>query len=189
MAFNSDISAKFRRGNLDSLYDAFYRPLMMYAAKCLTDKFSFLAEDCVQDAIMQAYRTRDSFYSDPELRSYLYKTVHGKAVDILRKDNSKEKYTLSLSLATSDGIITDIVENESMNRLFKVLQQLPQADRDLFFDYCNGLKTSEIAVKLGLSESAVKQRKAKMISKIQEKMGPDLIIVVAMLSSLAKFPN
>ena len=45
MERDSNLADKFRRGNLDGLYDEMYRPLLLYATKCLTDRFSFLAED------------------------------------------------------------------------------------------------------------------------------------------------
>lgn len=183
MGLKNEIAEKFRRGSLDNLYDEMYRPLLLYATKCLSDRFSFLAEDCVQDAILHAYRTRDSFESVQELRSYLYAAVHGKAVDILRKNSSKERYVLSIG-KRSDEIMTGIIENEAMDRLFRAVKTLSEQDRDLFFNYCDGMKTSEIAARLGITESAVKQRKATMISRLRKEIDDTILLALALLSSL-----
>lgn len=180
MERDSNLADKFRKGNLDGLYDEMYRPLLLYATKCLTDRFSFLAEDCVQDAILRAFRLRDSFGTVPELRSYLYTAVHGKAVDILRKGSSKEKYVQTVGRQSED-ILSGIIENEAMERLFQAVKKLSEQDRDLFFDYFDGMKTSEIALKLGISEGAVKQRKSTMISRLQKEMDDKALVAMVML--------
>jgi len=182
MGSGNHIVESFRKGNLDVLYDELYRPLLMYAAKCLTESFSFLAEDCVQEAIIRAFRSYGSFYSDNELRSYLYSVVHGKAVDIIRKNSSYKKY-LSSAQTESDEILTDIIEHESMNSLFKALSKMTDADQELFFNIFEGLKTSEIAAKMGISESAVKQRKSKLISKLRKEIDDKTPLAIVLLST------
>ena len=183
MRHRSFIAEHFRRGSLDVLYDEMYRPLLLYASRCLTDQFAFLAEDCVQDAILRAYRMRESFTADPELRSYLYRAVHGKAIDILRKNRAKEHYLSSRQESEYD-VMADIVESEAMNRLFRAVAALPERDRELFFNYRDGLKTSEIAARMGLSESTIKQRKAKMIAILQQSIGDETLLIL-LLAKLA----
>lgn len=185
---NDYIVEKFRKGNLDVLYDELYKALLLYASRCLTERFAFLAEDCVQDAILRAYKSHGSFQSDSELRSYLYAAVHGKAVDIIRKSNSHERYVISTEQQTEE-MLTDIVEHESMDRLFRAVKKLTASDRELFFDYRDGLKTSEIAAKLGITESAVKQRKAKMISKLQKELDDSALLAITLLTAFPYLPS
>ena len=86
-------------------------------------------------------------------------------------------------------MLTDIVEHESMDRLFRAVKKLTASDRELFFDYRDGLKTSEIAAKLGITESAVKQRKAKMISKLQKELDDSALLAIALLTAFPYLPS
>ena len=54
------IYESFMRGNLRPLYDYVFPSLLRYAKKLTGEQLSYLAKDCVQDAIFQCYMRRDS---------------------------------------------------------------------------------------------------------------------------------
>lgn len=176
---NSKILIDFCKGNLKSLYSSMYRPLMLYASRCLTVNFSFLAEDCVQDAIYKAYQSRHSFKTFGSLRSYLYTAVHNRSIDILRRSSAQERYLVDHTIF-SDDVFTDIIEQETMNRLFEAVDNLEEKDRTLFFLYWEGHKTAEIAQMLDLAEITVKQRKARMVARLQKLISENGVMVLAM---------
>ena len=53
----------FKKGQLELFYRRIYPGLLLYAVKNAGDRHDFLAEDCVQNAIFNAWKRRDSFDS------------------------------------------------------------------------------------------------------------------------------
>jgi len=173
------ILEEFKKGELLGLYSSMYRPLLSFASKCLTDKLAFLAEDCTQEAIYKAYLSKEDFKTLPSLRSFLYTTVHNKAIDLIRKNTSRENYLMSRTDRHED-LSDKIIEQETMRILFELVDTLSEKDKELFFFYSNGMTTSEIALKLNLSESAVKKRKAKMIQTLRNNISDEKSLTLAL---------
>lgn len=57
--------------------------ILAYAARMLGDKTS--AEDVVQDALVNVYRTIDSFEGQCSIKSWLYRAVRNRAIDEIRR--------------------------------------------------------------------------------------------------------
>ena len=180
MTASYQILCSFCNGELKPLYDHIYRPLLLHASKCLTDRFAFLAEDCVQDSIFQAYKKRYSFNTLAALKTYLYTSVRNKSIDIIRNSNAQERYLSTYP--TSENIFLDILERETMDRLFKAVDKLPDKDKELFLLFWNGHKTKEIALRLGLAESTIKVRKAKMIAKLKKAISDETVLIIMMMA-------
>lgn len=53
----------FSEGNLRPLYDHVFPSLLRYARKLTGEQLSYLAKDCVQDAIFQCYMHRRGYAS------------------------------------------------------------------------------------------------------------------------------
>ena len=75
----------FKKGQLELFYRRIYPGLLLYAVKNAGDRHDFLAEDCVQNAIFNAWKRRDSFDSIYTLKSFLYSCVQNGALNYLNK--------------------------------------------------------------------------------------------------------
>ena len=64
-----EILADFKKGKLESFYQQVYGKLLLYASRQLGQHYSFLAEDCVQDAVCKAYQSY--FSSLPRIASFI----------------------------------------------------------------------------------------------------------------------
>ena len=53
METKEQIFQEFKQGKIDQFYKIIYPQLLLYAVRHLGDNYSFLAEDCVQDAVYQ----------------------------------------------------------------------------------------------------------------------------------------
>ena len=162
-----------RSGRFDLLYAKLYRPLLVYADQCLTSKFEFLSEDCVQDAILKAYERRFRFESDKALRAFLYTAVHNNAIDILRKSKARDRYVAFTNdtYEDSDNILQ---EKDSIRQLFNAVKNLSAKLQEVFYGYLDEKTTREIAKDTGLSVSAVKKRRTQMINELKEYMEDDV---------------
>ena len=160
----------FCSGTMEDVYADIYPALMLYATRFLGHDYAFLAEDCVQDSIYKTYLNRKQIASASQLKSYLYTSVRNKAISILRKGSSKKNFLKIADISEAD-ITTELIEQETMRMLFTAIDNLPESYKaivEMSFD--EGLKNAEIAKRLGISESAVKKRKARMLDNLRNSM-------------------
>ena len=145
-----------------------------FAARYLTDNYAMMAEDCVQDAIVNAYQKRHTFNSPIQMKAFLYTCVRNACISILRKIDSQQNYLSEQETEYEWEISAAIIEQETLDRLHAAISELPEKYRQIFdLDYEQGLKHAEIANLLGISIDGVTKRKAKMISLLREKFKDD----------------
>jgi RNA polymerase sigma-70 factor (ECF subfamily) len=169
MSSENKIFEDFARSRVDSFYENVYPGLLLYAIRWLGNEHSFLAEDCVQNAVLNAWKRRNDFASTAAIKSYLYTCIKNNIIDIQRKHSAKEKYTASLDddIAFSNSII----DQETINMLCKTIDSLPEKYKVVLeMSFIDGLKNLEIARELGVSDSSVEKRKAKALELVREKL-------------------
>lgn len=174
MNINEQILQDFKAGQIDSLYTTEFSSLKAFAARYLTDNYAMMAEDCVQDAIVNAYQKRHTFNSPIQMKAFLYTCVRNACISILRKIDSQQNYLSEQETEYEWEISAAIIEQETLDRLHAAISELPEKYRQIFdLDYEQGLKHAEIANLLGISIDGVTKRKAKMISLLREKFKDD----------------
>ena len=174
MNINEQILQDFKAGQIDSLYTTEFSSLKAFAARYLTDTYAMMAEDCVQDAIVNAYQKRHTFNSPIQMKAFLYTCVRNACISILRKIDSQQNYLSEQETEYEWEISAAIIEQETLDRLHAAISELPEKYRQIFdLDYEQGLKHAEIANLLGISIDGVTKRKAKMISLLREKFKDD----------------
>jgi len=191
MSPENKIFEDFCKSKVDSFYENIYPGLLLYAIRWLGKEHSFLAEDCVQNAVFNAWERRNNFSSASALKSYLYTCIKNNIIDIHRKANSGKKYTSSLD----DQLVfsNSIIEQETLNILFKAIATLPDKYRNVLeMCFIKGLKIKEIADALNLSESTIEKRKAKSLDLLREKLteiyGDNIYVTILMLALLSTHP-
>lgn len=170
MAREEKVYTDFKKGLIDTLYAELYAPLMNYAARFLTNDYSMMAEDCVQEAIIKAYQTRDTFTSSYQLKSYLFTCIHNNCVSVLRKASSRQNYVLMPKEEIEQEFSASMIEQETIDLLHAAIRELPEKYQQLFeLNYEQGLKNEEVARLLEISINGFNKRKAKMISLLRDK--------------------
>lgn len=174
MNINEQIFQDFKAGRIDSLYIQEFPSLKAFAARYLTDNYAMMAEDCVQDAIVNTYQARHSFTSPLQMKAFLYTCIRNACVSILRKVDSQHNYLSEQEEEYELEISATIIEQETLDRLHAAIGELPEKYRQIFnLDYEQGLRHAEIARLLGITIDGVTKRKAKMISLLREKFKGD----------------
>jgi len=164
MLTNEAIFKKFVSGDVKPLYEYVYPSLLLYAADHLTPNYSFLSEDCVQDAIMAAYKRRKAIYSFTSLKAFLYTCISNSAIGILRKHKSYSNFISdTITRHTNPDLSTEIYEQEVQRHIFNAIDSLPEQYRETFeLSFEKGMSNAEVAAKLGISISSVKKRKTSI---------------------------
>lgn len=160
----------FQSGTMQALYESMYPSLMSYAMKLLGYDYSFLAEDCTQDAIYKTYLNKGLISNTKQLKAYLYTAVRNKAISILRKGSSRRTFLKTVDTSEQD-ITIGLIEQETQRMLFAAIDNLPESYRAIVeMSFEEGLKNAEIAKRIGITESAVKKRKYKMLENLRQQL-------------------
>ena len=110
------------------------------------------AEDAVSNAILQAYRKRDSLRNDDALKSWLLRITANCCYDLVRKDKRERGYAEGMQPGVQ---MFDYQENT----LFDMLTRLPLSLMQVLnLYYYENYSTAEIADILGLSCATVRMR-------------------------------
>ena len=148
------------RGEEDAykeLFVKFYFSLNSFARKHLEVKE--MAEDVVQDTLYEFWVKKIQFATYLELKTYLYRTVRNKCLNILKHKQVKEKYIVELSQKEEyDFFLNQILEEEVYTLLKEAIDSLP------------GQINEEIAKILSISVDAVKALKKRGKKILQEKL-------------------
>lgn len=153
----------FKEGRIHHFYTLMYPGLLRYAATILGDTLAFMAEDCVQDAVIGTYAVRQRFGNERHWRSYLISSVHNRAIMILRHHDVESAFR---EMRGNDGddiekdVSHELIRQETLDSLYAAIDSLPEIYRKVFdLSFEHGLKNPEIARLLDVAEITVKKRK------------------------------
>jgi RNA polymerase sigma-70 factor (ECF subfamily) len=160
----------FINGDIDHFYAGMYSKLLAYAVRCLGSNYSFLAEDCVQDAIVSSYEKRSTFELAWQLKGYVYTCVHNNCIELLRKTMREDKFASQQKTDIDEEVSAGMIEQETYDLLHRAIDELPDQYRQIFeLNYEQGLKMKEVADALDITFEALKKRKIKMFNLLRER--------------------
>ncbi len=163
-----------RTADIDSLFRLYYRPLCVYALHYLKDKD--LIEDLVQEAFTAYWMKQAASDGIDSPRAYLYTAVRNRCIDVLRKEQRRNVCLDSVGedvLPIEDGVVIsddEAVDNSFREaRIWSAIDRLPAKRRRIFLmSRRDGMKYSEIAQSLGLSENTVRNQISKALDSIRQ---------------------
>ena len=152
------------------LFVKLYFSLNSFARKHLEVKE--MAEDVVQDTLYEFWVKKIQFATYLELKTYLYRTVRNKCLNILKHKQVKEKYIVELSQKEEyDFFLNQILEEEVYTLLKEAIDSLPGQMKRVYELALLGHSNEEIAKILSISVDAVKALKKRGKKILQEKYG------------------
>lgn len=160
------------RGDDDALgvlYDRFGRLAFRLAFRILRDRA--LAEDAVQEAFLAVWRSADAYKRERAKPStWILTVVHRRAVDIVRREQSRRGEPLEVAPEPSAGPADeDAVLRDRRAAVQAALTELPGEQRQaLELAYYGGLTQSELAERLGVPLGTVKSRMFAGLGRLRE---------------------
>ncbi len=146
----------------DSFFRKLYLPLGMYALRIVDDAQS--AEDIVEDTFMKAWQIIVDDKEIADFKAYMYRMVRNACISYLR--NRKEIVGLEF-VPEADEEAVDTSERDA--RIWKAIDELPDKCREVFLlSKQDGLSNEEIAEKMGISISTVKNQMTKAFSRLRD---------------------
>lgn len=175
---------RFIDGDVGFFYSYIYPDMILYASSCLPGQLSIMSEDCVQNAVEKAYHRRHDFISASQWKAFLITCIRNKAISYLRNSTAAERYQEFVASLDDlhEDILLDYIRQETLQRLYAVIDTLPQEMRHLLeMSFEEGLKNSEIAQRLGVAEITVKKRKARLIAMLRSAFPDDMPTAMLLL--------
>ena len=130
------------------------------------------ADDVMQNALLKAWNSIDTFRSDSKLSTWLYRIAINESLDFLRR----QKNIVTMSTDDADlGIANTLMADdyfdgdETEAQLQEAIASLPEVQRTVFLlRYYDDMKYSDISKQLGTSEGALKASYHIAVKKISE---------------------
>ncbi len=162
--------ARSDRQALAELYDRFGRVAYGLALRVLRDES--LAEDAVQEAFLQAWRSADSFMPErAKAGTWLLTLVHRRAVDLVRREERRRAEPLEAAgeVAGEAAVDEQAWLRYQRERVQAALRQLPDQQREaLELAYYGGFSQSELAERLGQPIGTIKSRMFSGLGRLRE---------------------
>ncbi len=154
-----------------SLFHAYRDKLFAFILK-LSDSRQ-MSEDIVQDVFLKIWSKRKDLSDIDNFNAYLFRMAHNHAINLLKRRSkeilirAKRENTPS-SLSCPDK---QLIFNNMQDRLQSVVESLPPRQKEIYrLKREQGLKRDEIAQKLQLSPSTVKNHLRQALQTIRSEM-------------------
>jgi RNA polymerase sigma factor (sigma-70 family) len=162
------------RGDEDALaelYDRVGRIAYGLALRVLRDER--LAEDAVQEAFLQVWRSAATFRAErAKASTWVLTLVHRRAVDLVRREERRQADPL-----TDESVVGQAAEQTDeaawlrfeRERVQAALKELPDVQREaLELAYYGGFSQSELADRLGVPLGTIKSRMFAGLTRLRE---------------------
>ena len=144
---------------LAELYDRFGRMAYGLALRVLRD--SALAEDAVQDAFLNVWRSAERFQPNrAKASTWVLTFVHRRAVDLVRREERRRTEPEEAAPVPAGPGADEDAERRSKSEVVQdALRRLPPAQREAIeLAYYGGYTQSELAERLGEPLGTIKSR-------------------------------
>ncbi len=166
------------------LFRRYYKDLVLFGGNYLSDKDK--CEDIVQNIFYKLWVERASLSINTSFKSFLLKSVQNACLDELRHLNIIRKHeNYTQIFCDTDDLNTDnyILYSDLQDRLKEALEKLPEPSREAFkMNRFDGLKYSEIANKLEVSERTVEVRIGKALALLREYLKEFFLLIITFFS-------
>ena len=155
----------------DTIFRTWYPALVRVAGAILKD--SDVAEEVVQDVMVELWRRRHVLDADVTLRAYLLRAVKNRSLNHLRHLKVRRDTTGDVEALYDEPVAADqpVVAQELSEAVQKALAELPPRCREVFdLSRVHGLKYSEIAESLGISQKTVEAQMGKALRVLRERL-------------------
>ena len=129
---------------------------VLYGTAYLMTSNGAIAEECVQESFLSAWRGIGGFRSGSPLKPWLVRILVNTVLDLRRRRNLPTEYIESATLPGEDDPAKQVSDREAIRQALAVL---PEEQRQVvMLKYFTGMSTSETAEALGCAEGTVKSR-------------------------------
>ena len=167
---------RLRQGDsaaFDQIFRTWYGPLVGTAERMLRDRA--VAEELVQDVMLELWRRRESLAADGSPQAYLFQATRNRVLNHLRHLKIEQRSEPDVRHESSSTPHADaaVAEEELDVAVQRAVRSLPDRCSEVFeLSRVHGLKYSEIASELGISVKTVEAQMGKALRTLRERLAP-----------------
>ena len=179
-----NLIAQIKEGNtlaFKQFFDSYYAPLCAYLLNFTKDNHA--SEDMAQLVFVDFWNKRGTIEIRSSVKSYLYKMAYNQFLTSLRQQKKEASVLEQLKYEALQTITmpTEAELEQKKQRLWRVIEQLPERCQEIVKLKMEGLKYREIADALGLSIKTVESQMRVAFIKIREDYKEDLLLFLLMM--------
>jgi RNA polymerase sigma-70 factor (ECF subfamily) len=163
-----------KKGHLQSfetLFHRYYGYLCSYAEKFTLNHHA--AEEIVQEFFVQLWEKREKISIESSVKNYFFRSIKNHCLNYIQHQKIHDKYSkTALQERKSDESHDEVyIETELAAKIEESILSLPEKRREIFrLSREEGLKYSEIAIKLNISIKTVETQMSLAIRSLREKL-------------------
>ena len=165
---------------LDFFFNRYYSPLLFYSTS-ITNNHS-VAQEIASDAFVKLWRAKGTIEEWRKIKFLLYRIVYNASIDYIREQKTlrrNSKDLLQITERSEKAVLDKLIEVETYNYLYLLLQNLPPRSRQIFqMFYFQKKAIKEIAQELGISVNTVKTQKLRAIQMLKDYRGSLYFFIV-----------
>ena len=185
---NRELLLLLKEGNMvafDAIYKQYCKRLYGFVIRYVKQEAD--AEEIVQEVFIKIWENRDKIDVYSSFESYLFTISYNSAISLLRKRVQEKKYLehlTSLQEIESGFELTDEIHFNELNDTIKyLLNKLTPRQKEIFqLSREEGLTHEEIAKKLGISVSTVKNHIVSVLRFLKSNIDSRMAINVLFIS-------
>lgn len=156
----------------DAVFRANYAALVGSAERILGRRD--VAEEIVQDVMLELWRRRETLAVEDSLRGYLFRATRNRSLNHLRHGAIEKRAEPELAANRAESgssAHAALVEEEIEVAVKRAVADLPARCREVFeLSRVHGLRYSEIATTLGISVKTVEAQMGKALRLLRERL-------------------
>jgi len=160
-------------GAYDAIFRASYAPLVRLGEAMVRDRA--VAEELVQDVLLELWRRRDRLAVEGSLRAYLFQATRNRALNHLRHVQVERRGAVHAVVPEARDATAParLVAEEMQDAVRRAVDELSPRCREVFeLSRVHGLRYVEIAQTLGVSVKAVEAQMGKALRILRERLAP-----------------
>jgi RNA polymerase sigma-70 factor (ECF subfamily) len=165
-----------------ALYDEYYEDLLLYCHRIVGDIHA--AEDVVQGSFVHWWHSGRLERFSGDLDRYLFRAVRNRSLKYKDQRQKVSEAERSVAAAENDGSSVTAWDQESVDRLYYHIHQLPEKCRRVFLMACLDDKPyRQVAEELGVSINTVKTQMKIALKYLRENLRGRLFLNMLFLFS------
>jgi len=167
--FSIELFREGDRNEFKHAYDLLYETIYTFVYNLVRNEEE--GQDITTDTFIKLWRLRDRFESLNNIKAFLYVTSRNACLDHFRKQQRERslqkeiRYLLDMEMQSNH----EVIGAEVISELYTRIENLPGGCRQIVkMILFENLNTTEIAQKLGISNQAVLNQRAKAVSKLSK---------------------
>ena len=162
------------------IFNRYYASLCVFADRYVEDRA--LSADIAQDVFVKLWEKRKSFQDQLQVRSYLYRAVHNRALNEISRKKTEKGCKDNLNRFTLNDLFHEIVvEEETFRLLLEEIDRLPGQMREIMLRALDGMQNKAIAEEMAISPETVHTLKRIAYRKLRESLKDEYYFLLLML--------